>query len=60
VIVADNGAILALIDTGARHHLALRPLHDAQPDEYRSLRSSPFRGGRACRFTAPDTARLLI
>ena len=34
MIVADTGAILALIDTDDRHHLAVRALHDAQPDEW--------------------------
>ena len=34
MIVADTGAILALIDTDDRHHLALRASHDAQPDEW--------------------------
>jgi predicted nucleic acid-binding protein len=34
LIVADTGAILALIDSDDRHHLALRALYDAQPDEW--------------------------
>jgi len=34
VIVADTGAILALIDRGDRHHKALKAIYDAGPDAW--------------------------
>lgn len=34
MIVADTGAILALLDKGDRHHDAVRKLYDDSPDEW--------------------------
>jgi predicted nucleic acid-binding protein len=34
VIVADTGAVLALIDRNERHHAVLRDLYDADPDRW--------------------------
>jgi predicted nucleic acid-binding protein len=34
VIVADTGALLALIDRNDRHHEAVRTIYDARPDEW--------------------------
>jgi predicted nucleic acid-binding protein len=34
VIVADTGAILALIDTGDRHHAAIREIYEDRPDNW--------------------------
>jgi len=34
VIVADTGAILALLDSGDKHHEALLALYDAEPDAW--------------------------
>jgi uncharacterized protein len=34
VIVADTGAILALLDSGDRHHAAIRELYEDRPDEW--------------------------
>ena len=35
LIVADTGAILALLDKGDRHHAAVRELYEDRPDEWR-------------------------
>jgi predicted nucleic acid-binding protein len=34
VILADTGAILALLDSGDRHHQELRALYEADPDAW--------------------------
>ena len=34
MIVADTGAILALIDTGDRHHAAIREIYEDRPDNW--------------------------
>lgn len=34
MIVADTGAILALLDSGDRHHDAVRDLYDERPDTW--------------------------
>lgn len=34
MIVADTGAILALLDKGDRHHAAVRELYDDRPDDW--------------------------
>lgn len=34
MIVADTGAVVALIDADDRHHAALRELYDADPSEW--------------------------
>jgi hypothetical protein len=34
VIVADTGAILALLDSGDRHHAAVRELYEHRPDQW--------------------------
>jgi hypothetical protein len=34
VIVADTGAILALLDKGDRHHAAVRELYEGRPDQW--------------------------
>jgi predicted nucleic acid-binding protein len=34
VIVADTGAILALLDTGDRHHAAVRATFEDRPDDW--------------------------
>lgn len=34
MIVADTGAILALLDKGDRHHLAIRELFEDRPDDW--------------------------
>ena len=34
MIVADTGAVLALLDTHDKHHLTLRKLYDEFPDEW--------------------------
>jgi predicted nucleic acid-binding protein len=34
MIVADTGAILALLDKGDRHHASVRALYEARPDEW--------------------------
>ena len=34
MIVADTGAILALLDKGDRHHTDLRELYDDRPDDW--------------------------
>jgi uncharacterized protein len=34
VIVADTGAILALLDKGDRHHAALREIFEERPDQW--------------------------
>ena len=34
MIVADTGAILALIDSGDRHHAAVRGLYEDRPDQW--------------------------
>ena len=34
MIVADTGAILALLDTGDRHHKFVRELYDERPDAW--------------------------
>jgi predicted nucleic acid-binding protein len=34
VIVADTGAVLALLDKGDRHHTAMRQLYENQPDDW--------------------------
>jgi hypothetical protein len=34
VIVADTGAILGLLDSGDRHHRALRTIYDHDPDAW--------------------------
>lgn len=34
MIVADTGAILALVDKGDRHHDAVRELYEERPDEW--------------------------
>jgi predicted nucleic acid-binding protein len=34
VIVADTGAVLALLDNGDRHHKALRALYEERPDDW--------------------------
>jgi predicted nucleic acid-binding protein len=34
VIVADTGAVLALLDEGDRHHRAVRQLYDDRPDDW--------------------------
>jgi uncharacterized protein len=34
VIVADTGAVLALLDTGDRHHAAVRALYEDRPDDW--------------------------
>jgi predicted nucleic acid-binding protein len=34
LIVADTGAILALLDRGDRHHTAVRGLYEDRPDEW--------------------------
>ena len=34
MIVADTGAILALVDKGDRHHPAIRKLYEDRPDEW--------------------------
>lgn len=35
MIVADTGAVLALIDSSDRHHRALRELYESDPDVWR-------------------------
>ena len=35
MIVADTGAILALLDKGDRHHAAVRELYEDRPDDWR-------------------------
>ncbi len=34
MIVADTGAILALLDAGDRHHTAVRELYEDRPDDW--------------------------
>jgi predicted nucleic acid-binding protein len=34
VIVADTGAILALLDSGDRHHAAVRAIYEDRPDNW--------------------------
>ena len=34
MIVADTGAVLALLDKGDRHHAALRQLYEDQSDDW--------------------------
>lgn len=34
MIVADTGAVLALLDKGDRHHAAIRALYEARPHEW--------------------------
>lgn len=34
MIVADTGAILALLDSGDRHHAAVRGLYEERPDQW--------------------------
>jgi len=34
VIVADTGAILALLDSGDRHHAAIREIYEDRPDNW--------------------------
>lgn len=34
MIVADTGAILALLDKGDRHHAAVRELYESRPDDW--------------------------
>ena len=34
MIVADTGAILALVDNGDRHHAAIRELYEDRPDDW--------------------------
>ncbi len=34
MIVADTGAILALLDSGDRHHAAVRELYEDRPDQW--------------------------
>ena len=34
MIVADTGAILALLDKGDRHHVAVRKLYEDRPDDW--------------------------